>query len=269
MIGAGTASIVNRMRGKVIVPACVVGAVILGGFALWHRAVSPAETRASPVPVLAATVQAHDVPIYRYGVGTVIADNIIHPADPAGLVGLTHIQPVSLIFTLPETTLTAIEQEMAKGPVKLFAYSQDDRTQLGAGTLLPIDNQTSPTTGMVRLRATFPNEKLLLRPGELVNVRLLLRTQHDGITVASQAVQQGPNGSYLYVVGPDQAVQVRPVTVGQVSQGQTLIESGLKDGETVVLGQSRLQPGAHVEMLHGRAAQKKTDPQNTIHTKGL
>jgi multidrug efflux system membrane fusion protein len=145
-----------------------------------------------------------------------------------------------------------------------MAYSQDDKTKLDEGTLLLIDNQIIQTTGTIRLRATFPNEKRLLWPGELVNVRLLLRTQHDGLTVASQAVQQGPNGAYLYVIGSDQTVQVRPVTVGQVSQGQALIDSGLKNGEAVVVaGQSRLQPGTHVQVLHGRAAQQ-VDLQNAV-----
>jgi multidrug efflux system membrane fusion protein len=198
------------------------------------------------------------------GIRQIDEGNVIHPTDAAGLVTLTQIQPISLIFTLPETTLTAIQQELAQGPVKVFAYSQDDKTQLDEGSLLLIDNQIIQTTGTIRLRATFPNAKRLLWPGELVNVRLLLRMQHDGLTVASQAVQQGPNGSYLYVIGSDQTVQIRPVTVGQVSQGQTLIESGLKDKETIVVaGQSRLQPGAHVQILHGRAAQQ-TDLQNAV-----
>jgi multidrug efflux system membrane fusion protein len=129
------------------------------------------------------------------GIRQIDQGNVIHPTDATGLVALTQIQPISLIFTLPETTLTAIQQEMAKGKVKVMAYSQDDKTKLDEGTLLLIDNQIIQTTGTIRLRATFPNEKRLMWPGELVNVRLLLRTEHDGLTVASQAVQQGPNGA--------------------------------------------------------------------------
>jgi multidrug efflux system membrane fusion protein len=198
------------------------------------------------------------------GIRQIDEGNVIHPTDVTGLVTLTQIQPISLIFTLPETTLTAIQQEMAQGKVKVMAYSQDDKTQLDEGNLLLIDNQIIQTTGTIRLRATFPNKKLLLWPGELVNVRLLLRTQHDGLTVATQAVQQGPNGAYLYVIGSDQTVQIRPVTVGQVMQGQALIETGLKNGETVVVaGQSRLQPGSHVHVLHGQAAQQ-VNLQNAV-----
>jgi len=198
------------------------------------------------------------------GIRQIDQGNVIHPTDAAGLVTLTQIQPISLIFTLPETTLTSIQQEMAKGPVKVMAYSQDDKTKLDEGTLLLIDNQIIQTTGTIRLRATFPNEKRLLWPGELVNVRLLLRTEHDALTVAAGAVQQGPNGAYLYVIGADQGVQIQPVTVGQISQGQALIESGLKNGETVVVaGQSRLQPGSHVRVLHGRAAEQ-VDLQSAV-----
>src|SRR5262249_42304830 len=142
------------------------------------------------------------------GIRQIDEGNVIHPTDAAGLVAVTQIQPISLIFTLPETTLSEIQQEMAKGKVKVMAYSQDDKTELDEGNLLLIDNQIIQTTGTIRLRATFPNKKLLLWPGELVNVRLLLRTQQDGLTVATQAVQQGPNGAYLYVIGPDQTVQM-------------------------------------------------------------
>ncbi len=198
------------------------------------------------------------------GIRQIDEGNVIHPTDPSGLVNITQIQPISLIFTLPETTLAQIQQEMAKGPVKVLAYSQDDKTKLDEGELLLIDNQIIQTTGTIRLRATFPNAKRALWPGELVNVRLLLRTQQNGLTVAAGAVQQGPNGPYIYVIADDQSVQIRPVTVGQISEGQALIESGLKPDETVVVdGQSRLQPGSHVKVLTGRAAEQ-ADLQSAV-----
>jgi multidrug efflux system membrane fusion protein len=198
------------------------------------------------------------------GIRQIDQGNIIHPTDANGLVDLTQIQPISLIFTLPQTTFPEIQQEMAKGPVKVFAYSQDDKTELDEGHLLLIDNQIQQTTGTIRLRATFPNTKRLLWPGELVNARLLLRTEPDGLTIASGAVQQGTNGSYIYVIAPDQSVQVRPVQVAQISEGQALIASGLKAGEQVVVdGQYRLQPGAHVRILHGKAAQE-ADMQSAV-----
>src|SRR5258705_4489872 len=182
--------------------------------------------------------------------------NVIHPTDPNGLVDLTQIEPISLILPLPETTFTEIQQEMAKGPVKVMAYSQDDKTKLDEGELLLIDNQIIQTTGTIRLRATFPNAKRSLWPGELVNARLLLRTEPNGLTVAGGAVQQGPNGPYVYVMGDDQTVQMRPVAVGQISDGQALINKGLTANETVIVdGQYKLQPGTHVRVLTGRAAE--------------
>jgi membrane fusion protein, multidrug efflux system len=191
------------------------------------------------------------------GIRQIDEGNIIHPTDPNGLVDLTQIQPISLIFTLPETTFTEIQQEMAKGTIKVLAYSQDDKTKLDEGELLLIDNQIIQTTGTIRLRATFPNKQRLLWPGELVNVRLLLKTEPDALTVAASAVQQGPNGSYVYVIAPDGSAQVRPVAVAQISDGQALIDSGLKAGETVVIdGQYKLQPGIRVSEVHGKAAEE-------------
>ena len=191
------------------------------------------------------------------GIRQIDEGNIIHPTDANGLVDLTQIQPISLIFTLPQTTFPEIQQEMAKRPVKVLAYSQDEKIKLDEGKLLLIDNQINQTTGTIRLRATFSNAQRLLWPGELVNARLLLRTEPEGLTIAAAAVQQGPKGSYVYVVTPDQSVQVRPVQIAQISDGQALIDSGLKAGETVVVdGQYRLQPGTHVTILQGQAAQE-------------
>jgi membrane fusion protein, multidrug efflux system len=198
------------------------------------------------------------------GIRQIDEGNIIHPTDANGLVDLTQIQPISLIFTLPQTTFPEIQQEMAKGPIKVLAYSQDDKTKLDQGELLLIDNQIQQTTGTIRLRATFPNAKRLLWPGELVNVRLLLKTEPDGLTIASGAVQQGTKGSYIYVIAPDQSVQTRPVQIAQITEGQALIASGLKAGEQVVVdGQYRLQPGMHVKILHGKAAQE-ADMQSAV-----
>jgi membrane fusion protein, multidrug efflux system len=198
------------------------------------------------------------------GIRQIDEGNVIHPTDPNGLVDVTQIQPISLIFSLPQTTFPEIQQEMAKGSVKVLAYSQDDKTKLDEGKLLLIDNQIIQTTGTIRLRATFPNAQHMLWPGELVNVRLLLKTEPNGLTVPAGAVQQGPQGSYLYVIGQNQSAEVRPVTVAQISEGQALIDSGLKPNETVVAdGQYKLQPGAHVQVLRGKAAQE-ADMQSAV-----
>jgi len=173
------------------------------------------------------------------------------------LVVLTQLQPISVIFTLPEADLPQIQQQMAKGPLTVLAYSQDNKIKLDQGTLGLVDNEIIQTSGSVRLKANFPNPAHLLWPGELVNLRLLIETRSQGLTVAAPVVQQGPQGAYAYVIKPDNTVESRPVTVAQISEGQALIDSGLKAGEQVVVdGQSKLQPDSHVVLLQGRAAEE-------------
>jgi membrane fusion protein, multidrug efflux system len=191
------------------------------------------------------------------GIRQIDNGNIIHPTDPNGLVDVTQIQPISIIFTLPETTFGEIQTQMAKGPLKVLAYSQDDKTELDQGTLELIDNQILQTTGTIRLRANFPNTRHMLWPGELVNARLLLETRHNGLTIPPGAVQQGPNGSYVYVIAPNGTAQPRPVKVDQISDGAAVIESGVQANEAVVVdGQYGLQPGSLVNVLHGKAAEQ-------------
>jgi multidrug efflux system membrane fusion protein len=191
------------------------------------------------------------------GIRQIDNGNIIHPTDPNGLVDVTQIQPISVIFTLPETTFGQIQEQMAKGPLTVLAYSQDDKTELDSGALELVDNQILQTTGTIRLRANFPNARHMLWPGELVNARLLLETRPNGLTISPNAVQQGPNGSYVYVIAPDGKAQVRPVTVAQISDGEALIDKGLQANETVVVdGQYGLQPGSLVNVLHGKAAEE-------------
>src|SRR5437868_7529340 len=191
------------------------------------------------------------------GIRQVDIGNIIHPTDPNGLVVVTQLEPISVIFTLPETNLPQIQQQLAKGQLKVEAYGQDNAMKLDGGTLDFIDNEIVQTTGSVRFRANFPNKEHRLWPGELVNAWLLLDTRHNGLTVPAPAVQQGPQGPYVYVINSDSTVAVRPVKVGQVSGGQALIDSGLSAGEQVVVdGQYKLQPGIHVTILHGKAAEE-------------
>jgi membrane fusion protein, multidrug efflux system len=198
------------------------------------------------------------------GIRQVDIGNIIHPTDPNGLVDLTQVQPISLIFSLPQTDFVEIQQEMAKGPLTVLAYSQDDKTKLDEGKLDLIDNQIVQTTGTVRLRASFPNAKRLLWPGELIDARLLLDTRHDGLTIPASAVQQGPNGSFVWVIGPDETVQTRPVTISQISEGQALVDAGLQANEKIVAnGQYRLVAGARVQELQGQEAQK-ADLQSSV-----
>ena len=182
--------------------------------------------------------------------------NIIHPTDVNGLVDVTQIEPISLIFTLPEADFVPIQERMSQGPVTVFVDSQDGK-QLDKGRLNLVDNQIIQTTGTIRLRAEFPNQKHLLWPGQLVNARLLLDTRRDGLTVPASVVQQGPKGAYAYVIKPDNTVESRPITVAQISDGQALINSGLKANERVVVdGQYKLQPGIPITILTGKAAEE-------------
>jgi multidrug efflux system membrane fusion protein len=191
------------------------------------------------------------------GVRQVDIGNIIHPADPNGLVVVTQIEPISVIFTLPETDLPKIQQQMPNGPLAVLAYSQDDTIKLDEGKLTLVDNEILQTTGTIRLKAEFPNTAHRLWPGELINVWLLLNTRHDGLTVPASAVQQGQNGAFAYVISPDGTVQLRPILVSQIRGGQALIDAGLSANEQVVVdGQYKLRPGTHVTVLHGRAAEE-------------
>src|ERR1700681_4910507 len=193
------------------------------------------------------------------GIRQIDVGNIISPSNTNGLVVVTQLHPISLIFTLPETSLPQIQQQQqnTKTPLTVFAYNQDNSMQLDQGVLGLVNNEILQTTGSIQLKANFPNKANKLWPGELVNARLLVDTRHNGLTVPAAVVQQGPQGPYAYVVNPDSTVELRPIKVAQVSDGQALIDSGLKANEQVVVdGQYKLQPGTHVTILHGQAAQE-------------
>jgi membrane fusion protein, multidrug efflux system len=162
-----------------------------------------------------------------------------------------------VIFTLPETNLPEIQKQQQQGNAQLtvLAYSQDGKIQLDEGKLALVDNEILQTTGSIRLKAEFPNTAHRLWPGELISVRLLLDTRHNGLTVPASVVQQGQQGAYAYVINPDGSVTSRPIKVAQISQGQALVDSGLTANEQVVVdGQFKLQEGTHVTILHGKAA---------------
>jgi multidrug efflux system membrane fusion protein len=191
------------------------------------------------------------------GIRQIDVGNIISPSSANGLVVVTQIDPISLIFTLPETVLPQIQQQQQKdkSALEALAYTQDDKTLLDRGGLGLVNNEILQTTGSIQLKANFANKSHALWPGQLVNARLLLETRHNGLTVSASVVQQGPNGPYAYVVNPDNTVAIRPIKVAQISEGQALIESGLTANEQVVVdGQYKLQPGTRVRIVHGKAA---------------
>ena len=193
------------------------------------------------------------------GIRQIDVGNIISPSTANGLCVVTQLDPISLIFTLPETVLPRIQQqqEKSKGPLSVIAYNQDNTIELGQGQLGLVNNEILQTTGSIQLKANFPNKEHRLWPGELINARLLLDVRHNGLTVPAAVVQQGPNGPYAYVIGPDQTVTIRQIKVAQISDGQALIDTGLTANEQVVVdGQYKLKPGVHVATLHGKAAEE-------------
>jgi multidrug efflux system membrane fusion protein len=192
----------------------------------------------------------------RTGIRLVDQGNIVHASDQTGLVVITQLHPISLIFTLPEQSLTAIHKETASGKeLAVLAMGRDNKTKLDVGKLSVIDNQIDTTTGTIKLKATFDNKDLLLWPGQFINAHLHLNTQQNGLVVPATVIQHGPNGTYVFVIQEDQTVQIRPVKVArkengdiaQTENGEALIEDGLAVGEKVVVdGQYKLQPGSKI-----------------------
>ena len=183
------------------------------------------------------------------GIRLVDQGNIVHATDTNGIVVVTQLQPISVVFSLPEDNLQSVSQAMAQGPVAVAALSRDGKTELDRGTLLLIDNMIDQTTGTIRLKATFPNPHNALWPGQFLNIRLLLQTEHNVLTVPSAAVGRGPDGLFTYVVKPDSTVEMHTVTVGQDTGAIAVIASGLAPGDRVVTaGQYRVQPGALVQI---------------------
>jgi len=186
----------------------------------------------------------------RTGIRKVDPGNNVHASDSTGIVVVTQVQPISIVFTLPEDELLPVSQALAAGEVGVTALSRDDKTQLDNGTLSLIDNQIDPSTATMRLKATFPNLHNALWPGQFVNVRVLAQEQKDVLTVPSAAIQHGPDGLFTYVVKADSTVEVRPLKTGADSEGLVIVTDGLSAGERVVItNQYRLQPGAHVRLL--------------------
>ena len=173
--------------------------------------------------------------------------NVVHPTDANGLVTIAQIQPIAVLFTLPQAALPEIQRQMADaGAARLTveAWSQDGTSKLDTGTLETLDNTVDAASGTITLRADFPNPQKMLWPGEFVQARLVLRVQHDGLTVPASVVQRGPDGAFAWVVRPDGTVVPQPIQVAQMVRGTALVTSGLTAGQIVVSdGQYDLQRG--------------------------
>jgi membrane fusion protein, multidrug efflux system len=186
----------------------------------------------------------------RVGLRLVDPGNIVHATDTGGLVIITQLQPITVVFTIPEDSIPTVLERLQHGvrlPVE--AYDREQRRKLADGALLTIDNQVDPTTGTVRLKAEFPNTDNRLFPSQFVNARLLIETQRGATVVPTAAIQQSPRGSFVYVLRPDRTVGVRQVTVGVTDGDDVSIEQGLAVGEQVVVeGTERLRDGAAIEL---------------------
>ncbi|HEY3900625.1 MAG TPA: efflux RND transporter periplasmic adaptor subunit [Chthoniobacter sp.] len=195
----------------------------------------------------------------RIGIRLVDQGNIVHASDQGGLLVITQLHPISLIFTLPEQNLAQIHEHTAKGEtLQVLAVDRDSNTTLDRGELSVIDNQIDTTTGTIRLKATFDNGQYQLWPGQFINARLHVATRKDGLTVPASTVQRGPNGPYVFVIKDDQSVELRNVKVAQIDDGEALIDEGLAEGEKVVVdGQYKLQPGSKVVINPQAAAGAK------------
>jgi multidrug efflux system membrane fusion protein len=186
----------------------------------------------------------------RVGLRLVDPGNMVRANDPNGLLVITQLQPITVVFTIPEDNLPAVMQRLKTGePMKVEAFDREQKRLLATGSLLTIDNQIDPSTGTVKLKAVFPNDDNALFPNQFVNAQLMLDTKRGATLVPSAAVQRGPQGAFVYVVKQDQTVDVRPVGVGVTHAEESAIETGLAPAEVVVIdGTEKLREGTKVEV---------------------
>ncbi|MCU1307682.1 MAG: multidrug transporter subunit MdtA, partial [Acidobacteriaceae bacterium] len=183
----------------------------------------------------------------QIGLRKVDVGNIVHASDPTGIAVITQLQPIAVVFTLPEDQLQTTMQAMRRGQLTADAYTRDDNTKIVSGTLLTVDNAIDPTTGTSRFKAIFQNQNRELWPNQFVNIHLLIEVKKNAITIPSAAIIRGSSGSLVYAVKPDGTVEARNVQVGVVEGATAQVESGLNPNDVVVTdGQDKLQNGAKV-----------------------
>ena len=184
----------------------------------------------------------------RVGLRLVDSGNMVHASDANGLLVITEVQPIAVVFSLPQDQLPAVYSRLRKGQeLSVDAYDRDNTSKIAVGKLLTIDNQIDPTTGTAKFKAVFENPENNLWPAQFVNVHLLLETRKDAITAPVSAIQRGPQGTFVYLVDNNNTVQVRPVQLALTQGNTVVIASGLQLGERVVTdGQEKLQAGSRV-----------------------
>jgi multidrug efflux system membrane fusion protein len=189
----------------------------------------------------------------RIGLRLVDAGNMVHASDAGGLLVITQLQPISVVFSLPQDQLPQVVAKLrAGGQLPVAAYDRDDTAKIAAGTLASIDNQIDTTTGTYKLKATFSNDDNILFPNQFVNVHLLVDTKRNLVVVPVTAIQRGPQGTYVYAVDKNNVAKIRTVTIAQSTNENAGLSSGLNPGDTVVIdGQDKLQDGSQVSPNFG------------------
>ena len=249
---------------------------------LWKQDSIPQQTlstQQAAVEQLKATVQADQAQIDtakvqldyttirapisgRIGVRLVDPGNIVRAADSTGIVGINQIDPITVLFTLPEDRFQEINLAMrdsGRKALEVRAFGREDGVLLGTGTLTLVNNQIDTATGTVQLKAQFPNAAHKLWPGQYVTVNLVLGVRQRALTVPASVVQRGPNGLYAYVVKPDDTVAMQPIRIGRIQDGKTIVEDGLTAGTRVVTdGQYKLKPGAKIVEANAAATPAKS-----------
>jgi membrane fusion protein, multidrug efflux system len=191
----------------------------------------------------------------RIGLRQVDTGNMVHAADTNGIAVITQLQPIAVLFSIPEDQLPPVLQKLRQGTkLPTDAYDRDNKRKLASGTLLTVDNQIDPTTGTSRLKAVFPNNDYALFPNQFVNVRMSLETRRNAIIIPAVAIQRGPTGSFVYLVQDDSTVTVRPVKIGLTQGNDVAIDDGIQAGEKVVVdGAEKLTDGMKVSLRQGNA----------------
>jgi multidrug efflux system membrane fusion protein len=195
------------------------------------------------------------------GVRQVDPGNLVHQTDAAGIVVVTQLDPIAVIFTLPQDDLPRVAAAEAKGALTVQAFARDGVQALATGTLEVVDNQINTTTATIRCKAIFPNPRRTLWPNQFVTARLQLAVRKGALVIPAVAVQRGPQGTFVYVAGADETAQSRPVTVDLLEGDEAIVAKGLAAGESVVIeGQSQLRPGAKIVARGGGGGQGGARP---------
>jgi multidrug efflux system membrane fusion protein len=188
----------------------------------------------------------------RIGLRQVDPGNIVHASDTNPMLILTQLQPIAVIFTLPEDVLPRVAEQMRRAQLEVDAFSRDDQTKLATGKLLTIDNQIDPTTGTAKLKAVFENKDSKLWPNQFVNADLRVETRKNSTVLPTAAILRGPQGAFVYTVNPDKTVQDKPITIALTQGDITVVSDGVNPGDTVVTdGQDKLQRGSRIEPRGG------------------